>query len=588
MPQVINTVTKAAPTDNYPVVNDTDLSGSYRIVADITARDGIVSSQRKQSMLVFVISTLNFYQLQSDLLTWTNLGTSLGGGSSLPIVRYVYLVQDASDATRMGGAASNVYTTFQAAYTAANTLQVTLGGTNVVVIKIGNTTAATVGDVTLTANWNRFVFIVGDGIADSVVGSIVGNNAAGNGFSVGTLAQPVNFSNVFLNNITTNATGATGNSGTINVQCYNFRVNTLSTAITNVANTAGNGGRVDLASLFNSNCVVGTLTTSSQSTTSNAGLVNISGSNTNIITATTANNNSGGNFNMQPTFGRSIVQNLTVLASNTSTNTGCSVANTAMGAVNLRLSGGATGITFDNIYCNGNVTILNNGIGVSNVRMRGFIFSNQNPNSLTLNSNSKLTAVNCDFYNIISLGDNSTLTKCTLGQQGATTIPTINGIGTGCKLINTSIDDGSFGISNTIAVSISVFGTLSYIQNGVDSNVTLNYNYGVQPLANGGGGNYAWDCSRFNQTIMSTIDGAPFNIVMSNIAIGETYIMHIHNENPAGVLQFSGGYTFAVAQVGSTGGTYLPTNIINAYDRLMITYDGSTVFIAPTGQDFQF
>jgi len=36
MPQVINTVTKASPTDNYAVVNDTDLKGSYRIVANLT------------------------------------------------------------------------------------------------------------------------------------------------------------------------------------------------------------------------------------------------------------------------------------------------------------------------------------------------------------------------------------------------------------------------------------------------------------------------------------------------------------------------------------------------------------------------
>lgn len=81
MPQVINTVTKASPTDNYAVVYDTDLLGSYRIVDNLTARDGIVSNQRKQNMLVFVISTLNYYSLQSDLLTWDNLGTSLGGSA---------------------------------------------------------------------------------------------------------------------------------------------------------------------------------------------------------------------------------------------------------------------------------------------------------------------------------------------------------------------------------------------------------------------------------------------------------------------------------------------------------------------------
>jgi hypothetical protein len=64
---------------------------------------------------------------------------------SLPIARYVYLVQDASDSIRMGGVPGNTYTTFQAAYDAANTLQLALGGTNRVVIMVGNTTAAAVG-----------------------------------------------------------------------------------------------------------------------------------------------------------------------------------------------------------------------------------------------------------------------------------------------------------------------------------------------------------------------------------------------------------------------------------------------------------
>ena len=79
MPQVINTVTKAAPTDNYAVVNDTDLSGSYRIVANITERDAIVSNQRKQAMLVFVISTLHFYELQSDFSGVRHTGRDISG-----------------------------------------------------------------------------------------------------------------------------------------------------------------------------------------------------------------------------------------------------------------------------------------------------------------------------------------------------------------------------------------------------------------------------------------------------------------------------------------------------------------------------
>lgn len=83
MPSVINSITKASPADDYPVVNDTDLSGSYRVVVDLIERDAIVNTQRKSGMLVYVQSDLHFYKLDTGLtnIDWIDLGTDLGGGA---------------------------------------------------------------------------------------------------------------------------------------------------------------------------------------------------------------------------------------------------------------------------------------------------------------------------------------------------------------------------------------------------------------------------------------------------------------------------------------------------------------------------
>lgn len=180
------------------------------------------------------------------------------GGTALPIARYVYLVQDATDATRMLGVTNNVYTTFQAAYDAANTLQLALGGTNKVTIVVGNTTAATVGNVTLTADWNVNVSISGASSATSVLGNVTLSNAAGNGYNFGT-ATAINLSNVTLGTITTTATGATGNAGTVNISMESAKTGNILAYPTNAANTTGNSGAITVQSTSYSTCQLGDL-----------------------------------------------------------------------------------------------------------------------------------------------------------------------------------------------------------------------------------------------------------------------------------------------------------------------------------------
>jgi len=152
-------------------------------------------------------------------------------GTREPVVRYVYLVQDLSDAARMGGVTSNVYTTSQAAYDAAVVLQTTLGGTNKVVIQVLNTASSlTLGTVVLTANWNPNISIVGLSSANSFFGAIIGG-----AFTI----------NVSVFNITINA-GCTSTAG-ITMTAVNSVINTLSTS-----STTGDSGNIIINNSSNS------------------------------------------------------------------------------------------------------------------------------------------------------------------------------------------------------------------------------------------------------------------------------------------------------------------------------------------------
>ena len=235
---------------------------------------------RYNNLSFYVVGDPNeYYWLDTDLSdSGLLIRSSSGGGSLLPIVRYVYLVQDASDATLMGGVASNVYTTFQNAYNAANVLQVVLGGTNKVVIKVGNTTAATVGNIVLAADWNIHISISGNSSATSVLGNITLSNALGTGYNFGT-ATAINLSNVTVGNIITTATGATGNGGTINISMTSSKVGNLISNPTNATNSAGNSGAITIQSTSYSTCQTGDIRNGlfSATSTGTTGAIVISG-----------------------------------------------------------------------------------------------------------------------------------------------------------------------------------------------------------------------------------------------------------------------------------------------------------------------
>lgn len=55
----------------WPVVEDTYFKGGFRVCLDTTVRDAINSASRKQGMLVATLADSKIWQMEADLLTWT-------------------------------------------------------------------------------------------------------------------------------------------------------------------------------------------------------------------------------------------------------------------------------------------------------------------------------------------------------------------------------------------------------------------------------------------------------------------------------------------------------------------------------------
>ena len=236
--------------------------GPYVDVA--TAVAAIPLALRFDGLTVQITGLGNYWWLAADL---SNAGLVPKGSFAPPIVRYVYLVQDASDAARMGGSSNNVYTTTQTAYDAANALQVL--STGKVIIKVGNTTSATVGNLVLTANHNTSVEWVGITANDSVIGTITGNfttNARFSNMTVGSITTSTPNITLTLNNVTFGAITTTdgGNVSLI------LRDSTTGVITTTTTGATASGG-VSLSS-----CSASTVNTITQNATAaNVGLFSV-------------------------------------------------------------------------------------------------------------------------------------------------------------------------------------------------------------------------------------------------------------------------------------------------------------------------
>lgn len=429
---------------------------------------GIPVPLRYNNLNFYVVGDPNeYYWLDTDLSN-TGLLTRNSSGGSLPTVRYVYLVQDAADVVKMGGVSGNVYNTFQAAYNAANALQVLLGGANIVVIMVGNVTAASVGNLTLTANYNQRVHIQGISNTTSIVGNITASNGSGNGFQIGTGLLPVVFNNIRIGNIDTTATGTTGNGGNIFIRSTNYFLGNIITGVTNVSNTIGGGGNISLQGSATSTIRTGTINTSVTPGGSGvAGVLTIGAPNYFIPSVTTANNNIGGSISALGTESNGIIQTISVNSTNNCTivltNTLITTANISLGTVS---SAEFQKCTITTLNTSSTSIAWTSTLKLCSVVT--FIGSLLN----------RVRSYNSIFSVISNLGDNSILSNTTVSDESGTNTISINGIGTNCRLLNISVFGGStLGIDNPTPVNVQVTGLggtqLGYIENGVGANITL-------------------------------------------------------------------------------------------------------------------
>lgn len=429
---------------------------------------GIPLPLRYNNLNFYVVGDPNeYYWLDTDL---SNAGLLIrSNGGALPIVRYVYLVQDASDATRMGGTLSNVYTTFQTAYDAANTLQVLLGGTNIVELLVGNITAAAAGDLTLTANYNARVHIRGLANTTSILGNIIASNASGNGFQIGTGLLPAVFNSVRIGNIDTRATGPTGNSGNLFLRSNNYFLGNINTNISNAANTIGNGGNISLQAFAGGTIRIGAIDTSTISGgAGSAGAVTISAPNYFIQSITTANNTIGGAVTAVGTESNGVIGTLNI--NSTTIGLNLVISNALINTANIAL-GNISKLEFQKCT----ITTLNTS---STTISWTSIFKQCNIVTYTGSLLNKIMSYNSIFSVMSNVGDNSVLSNTTVSDESGTNTISINGIGTGCRLLNISIFGGStLGIDNPTPVNVQVTGlggtSLGYIENGVGANITL-------------------------------------------------------------------------------------------------------------------
>lgn len=491
------------------------------------------------------------------LYRWNGVSyIEISSGAGLPVVRYVYLVQDASDAILMGGTASNVYSTAQAAYNAAVALQALNGG--IVVIRIGNITQALAGDITLTADMTGVIKFEGINKQVSFIRDIIseGFNAsiAGNDFT--------------MRNIITTPT-VSGISGIVTL-------NTLAEVTVGNITTSGNaaganaGGNVTLTNL--SNVIAGIITTSGSILGGNGGIVsiqNMSGSNTSSIITDSPLGNSG-NVTVNNIYTANIL-NIQTNSSDTG-NGGTVNLSTPRGTCRI---GGITSSAGPNGNGNaGAVTIAGN-------EGSGYIYgANIIANGAGTGNGGAVTLSYCKGYVVTSNGGatsgnagNISLTYFATNTTGAT-IQTHYGVGTPTlSLIHSQVRTVTQTNNST-----ANFGTVT-LRNSI-----IEQNYLKTQNSTGGFGNYTIsDTSTLTMNIPSVaIDGMTlFNLteaVWSNGVI--TKNVNISSATPETITSINGIQTGGVSANYIIRFTNTGANTVTFDSATINTKSGSDVVLA--------
>lgn len=189
------------------------------------------------------------------------------------------------DCVNTGGSHKNTYFTLQSAYEAALVLYSQINGK--VIIQVGNTSAAEVGDLLLSANYNPNIVLCGISNVLSEIGNILVNNP--------TFTVNIQLKNIKIGNITTegNVTFTSCEDVVVgNILCTSATTNSGSIALTNckycvfgtITNNAtlGNVGSISLTKC--TGCEFGAIASNQLSTVASYNIGAFSNSNcTNIL-----------------------------------------------------------------------------------------------------------------------------------------------------------------------------------------------------------------------------------------------------------------------------------------------------------------
>lgn len=373
-------------------------------------------------------------------------------GNRLPIVKYVYLVEDASDAIRMGSTGSNVYTNAQLAWNAAVAI-ITANPAYRVVIQVGVTTAAGVGGISMSGADSFFkISIVGMDSTKSVIGDITLTGSITNS-GAGILK------NITVGNVTTN-------NNTLLLQAENTRMG-------NISYTAGGNFQIK----DSSDVVMGTITLTGVPTFA-ASLSMINSKNF-YITSLVGTVNSSVTIN--------------ILNSNPLAPSGSSKGNIVIGSVsitgmlrptfhdfrdvevidtftysNTATAGGVPGaLNFENCKLNGAVSLTASS-AIPTVTIPTSIVGCTFVSGLTCSgARLSLTGSHSSFLSITNLSANSVFSNCTFRNPSIAS-PLINGIGAGCQFYNCTFVGGSFAIDNGTQVKVTAMSTVLLNRTGAN------------------------------------------------------------------------------------------------------------------------
>jgi hypothetical protein len=491
--------------DNIQSNSSKSLDNKYMVdgvtpYADVAEVNSIIPlTYRSKGLTVLILNQEYWYRdgvADGDLIL-----KGVSGGYSPPIVRYVYLVNDASDEVRMGGALNNVYLTAQEAYDAGNVLQVLLGGLNKVIIKVGVTNSSDVGGVAITETYNTLVEWVGESSTLSVIGTI----------SSGTNAM-----NIKLTNVTTGIISSTTGALTI-------------TAIYSTLGSVINTGGATVTLTLRNSSMTAINTTNTTGDTGNISILNSSNSTITAITATSALGNIGSltysSCSNITTGATSMTQTSTIdsfsIGAFTMTNcdncrfTSTTTITMAFATSTGTIGGLVVGITNQNILFVGNVRITayanNSNIAsdnvISNILLFNCTFGALFINNRTAGSNNweggivtSLNIQKCVFRSRTRIAYNN-ITAITTGLtyriSDCIFKGTTDGLGLDFYTINTDVSFDSFVISNCqsnfqfgFAVVHNAFvpPTVPFIIDGVSiilNNLAIDVFYGdfTQPIA---------------------------------------------------------------------------------------------------------